>query len=415
MKIRNIFLLFFFIITPSIDYGQSLDFFLQQGLANSPLLKDYQNQANAASYDSLLIKSSQLPQVDLNSQIMIAPVYKHFGYDVNITNEGIYSGVVAVTQPFLNQKILSNKYESISIQKRSLANTSKISSNDLKRVITNQYLTSYADLNDLKFNDEFLKLILDEQEIIKQLVSHGIYKQTDYLSLLIEGQSVEIIIKQINGQYKKDVSLLNQICGLDDTSGNNLSLPTFEKLELPNLQQSPLFMQYKIDSLKISNEKNAIENKYRPNLKWFADAGVNSGANLGISGIYQHFGYSAGISLSVPIYDGNQRKLEFEKLSISEDSRTHYKLFFKNQYTSQVQQLNNELSLSKDITLKLKSQLATAEELLALSKTQLNNGNIAITEFINALKNYNSINRDLNQSQVKMLMILNELNYLMQQ
>jgi outer membrane protein TolC len=206
--------------------------------------------------------------------------------------------------------------------------------------------------------------------------------------------------------------LLYQVCGLNDSVVHNLSVPVIEKVELSNPMMSPLFMQYKIDSFKISNEKIAVGNNYRPKLNWFADAGFNSGT---LPGVYQHFGFSAGINLSVPIYDGHQRKFQIEKLSISEDSRSHYETFFKNQYSSQVQQLNNELAVSKDVTLKLKKQLATAEELLTLSKNQLNVGNIGIAEFINALKSYKSINHELNQSQVKTLLILNELNYLMMQ
>jgi len=403
------FVLFFYSPT---NNAQTLDYFLNQGLANSPLLKDYQNQIYASALDSLLVKSAQLPQIGLNSQFLVAPVYSHFGYDEAITNGGNYSGVVAVTQPFFNQKNLSNKFKSISIQKQSLQNSSKISTSELKRVITNLYLTAFADLSDLKFNKTFLKIMQGEVEIIQQLVTNGVYKQTDYLSLRIEQQSLEIRILQIKGQYEKDMQLLNQICGLSDSTGQNISIPLVAKADLPNPILSPLFIQYKIDSLRISNEKIAIENRYRPKLSWYADAGFSSSIFLNI---YQHFGYSAGINLSFPIYDGNQRKLEIEKLSISEDSRTHYEWYFKNQYASQVLQLNNELSISKNITAKLNKQLATSEELLFLSKNQLNYGNIAITEFINVLKNYNTINHELNQWQVKSLMIINELNYLMQQ
>ncbi len=200
-RILKIFSLLFFVLLTSINEAQDLDFYLKQGLINSPLLKDYQNQFNASALDSLLVKAAQLPQVGLNGQIMVAPYSNNYGYDVNITNGGNYSGLVGVSQQFFNQKILANKYEGISIQKNSLVNSSKISTNDLKRAITNQYLTAFADLNDLKFNNDFLKILQSEQEIIRQLVVSGIYKQTDYLSLRIEGQSLEILSQQLSGQY----------------------------------------------------------------------------------------------------------------------------------------------------------------------------------------------------------------------
>lgn len=345
--------------------AQTLDFFLNQGLDNSPLLKDYQNQIYASAIDSLLVKSTQLPQVGLNSQFLVAPVYNHFGYDEAITNSGNYSGIVAITQPFFNQKILNNKFESISIQKQSLKNSSKISTSELKRVITNLYLTAFTDLSDLNFNKMFLKIMQGEVETIQQLVTSGVYKQTDYLSLRIEQQSLEILIQQLNNQFEKDMRLLNQVCGLSDSIGQDISIPLVVKVDMPNPILSPLFIQYKIDSLKISNEKIAIENRYRPKLSWYADAGFSSSIFLSI---YQHFGYSAGINLSFPIYDGNQRKLEIEKLSISEDSRKHYQSFFKNQYTSQVQQLNEELLITKDITSKLNKQLAIFRRIIDFIK-----------------------------------------------
>jgi outer membrane protein TolC len=412
MKRQKIIIAFLLILNISYVNAQTLDYFIKQGLANSPLLKDYQNQINSSVLDSMLVKSSKLPQVNLNGQLMVAPEYKNFGYDDAITNGGNYSGLVSISQPVFNKKIQGNKYERISIQKLMIANTSKISTNDLIRAITNQYLTTYLDFSDLQFNDGFFKLIQSELDIIQKLVLQGIYKQTDYLSLLIESQSLEILIRQLNGQYKKDIRLLNQLCGLKDTVIYNLTIPKIDKKELSNQMISPLFMQYTIDSFQIKNEIKSVENRYRPKIIWYADAGFNSSK---FSGIYQHFGYSAGINLSIPIYDGNQRKYETEKLSISEDSRYHYEVFYKNQYTIQVKQLISELTVSNEVTDKLKKKLTTAEELLSLSKKELYYGNISITEFLNSLKNYNATNHDLSQSQIKTLIIVNELNYLMQQ
>lgn len=412
IKFQKIFLVFLLILNISSIDAQTLDYFIKQGLTNSPLLRDYQNQISSTALDSIIVKSSQLPQIGLNGQLMVAPEYSHFGYDDAITNGGNYSGLVSLSQPVFNRKILGNKYESISIQKRSLTNTSKITTNDLIRMITNQYLTAYTDYIDLQFNDDFNKLIQSELIVIQKLVLQGIYRQTDYLSLLIESQSLEILIEQLNGQFEKDYSQLKQICGLTETINGSLEMPKIARAEMSELSLSPFFMKYIIDSLQITNEKKAVENRYRPKINWYADAGFNSSKFLGI---YQHFGYSAGINLSLPIYDGNQRKYETEKLSMSEDSRNHYEAFYKNQFTNQVKQLNDELIVSIDISEKLKKKLTTTEELLSLSKKQLNNGNISITEFINSLKDYNATNHELSQSQVKTLMIVNELNYLMQE
>ena len=64
----------------------SLDYYLGQGLKNSPLLKDYANQVQSGRIDSLLVLGGYKPQVGITSQVLIAPVGNHFGYDEAITN-----------------------------------------------------------------------------------------------------------------------------------------------------------------------------------------------------------------------------------------------------------------------------------------------------------------------------------------
>ncbi len=134
-----------------------------------------------------------------------------------ITDLGNYTAVVSVSQNILNKKELDNKYNSVSIQKQLINNSSLISANELNKLITEQYLTTFSGFSDLRFNKSFLELLKKENEIVKQFVASGVYKQTDYLALLVETQSQEILIKQLESQYRKDLSSLNELCGLNDS------------------------------------------------------------------------------------------------------------------------------------------------------------------------------------------------------
>ena len=53
---------------------------------------------------------------------------------------------------------------------------------------------------------------------------------------------------------------------------------------------------------------------------------------------YKNFGTSVGLDLTVPIYDGKQKKMQYRKLDISERSRSNYQNFYTSQY---YQQMNN--------------------------------------------------------------------------
>lgn len=393
--------------------AQTLDFYLEKSLTNSPLLKDYQNQINGAVVDSLMVIAAQRPQINSNTNMLYAPTFKgsNHGYDDAITNVGNYSTTVGIQQYILNRKSLSSKYENIRLQIQSAGNTQKLTSNDIKRVVTNQYLTVFADFSDLTFNQEFLKLMHDEKGMMKSMVEHGVYKQTDYLSLLIESQGQEILVNQLTAQLTKDIHLINQLCGINDTGRPQFQLPDISSKEKSDISQSPLFIQYKLDSLKIINLKSTVDIRYQPKLSWTADAGFLSSA---LSNLYQHYGVSAGFNLSIPIYDGHQRKLDYQKLTISENTRANYQSFFNIQYNQQIAQYHNDIATNKIVIAQLNSQLKSSEELILMAKVQLNNGNMPIIEFINASKNYITINRSLTQAKLKELQLINELNYLMQ-
>ena len=131
---------------------QSLDYYIDKAVQNSPLLKDYQNRLSASAVDSLLLRASQKYKIDATSQLTYAPVINGWGYDEAITNGANIVGLVSVKNEVLNKKVLNTKFKGLAIQNKSVGNAIRISVNDVKRSITNQYLTAYGDLNEIAFN-----------------------------------------------------------------------------------------------------------------------------------------------------------------------------------------------------------------------------------------------------------------------
>jgi outer membrane protein TolC len=127
--------------------------------------------------------------------------------------------------------------------------------------------------------------------------------------------------------------------------------------------------------------------------------------------IYKNVGFSVGLNVSVPIYDGQQRKLNYEKLKISENSRTNYAGFFKQQFSQQLQQLYRELKTTEEIIPQVIQQLNLEESVIKQQKSLINIGNFSITDYVTTLKNYITIKRSINQYQLKILQIITEINY----
>lgn len=409
--LRRVFLLVFLSGLSLLAYNQTrnLEYYLSEGIRNSPLLNDYKNQISSAIQDSLLIHAASNPLIEAKSQLLYSPYYHNFGYDEAVTDGGNYTAVLAVSQNIFNRKEINNKYKLVDLQKQLLANSTKVSSSELNKIITDQYLSAFLVYNDLIFNRSFLELVNKENAIVKQFVQNGVYKQTDYLALLVETQSQEIIVKKLENQYRKELSTLNQLCGLNDSSWYELEKPELIINGAPDITKSPSWLKYKIDSIRIETEKTAIDIKYKPKVNWFADAGFLTSYPWNF---YRHFGYSAGVSLNMPVYDGKQKGLEKQKLQFEQNSRKSYETNYRNQYLTQINQLNNELETLNELSIRTEAQLTTSGQLVYALKSQLESGIIQMTEYINAVKNYKTISSNINMINVQKLQIINELNFL---
>jgi outer membrane protein TolC len=412
--LKRAFLAFFISGLTLVAYNQShnLEYYLNQGTQNSPLLNDYRNQISSAVSDSLLIGAAKKPLVEAKSQLLYSPYYHNFGYDEVITDGGNYTAVVGVTQNIFNKKVLSNKYNTVNLQKQLINNSSIISANELSKLITEQYLTTYSGYKDCIFNRTFLELFKKENEIVKQFVKSGVYKQTDYLALIVETQSQEILVKQLENQYKKDLRSLNELCGINDSGWYDLVEPELKINGDPDISKSPAYLHYIIDSIRIENAKTTIDLRYKPKVNWFADAGFLSSNPWNF---YRHFGYSGGISLNIPIFDGKQKGIEKQKLEFDQNTRLTYENTYRKQYFQKIQQLTVEFKALIELSAQIGEQLNTSGQLVKALKDQLEAGNIQMTEYINAVKNYKTINRNINLINVQKLQVINEMNFLLTQ
>jgi outer membrane protein TolC len=299
---------------------------------------------------------------------------------------------------------------SINAQRKSLNVGKKLSLAELKRTITSLYLTSYSVYNDLMFNRSFLDLMTEQNNLVERLVKAGIYSQSDFLALRVETDGQKVLVRQLANQYRSSLRMLNEACGVTDTLDIILQKPEIKPADILNDSRYLLLEPYLIDSIKIINEKNALFLRYKPTVTWFADAGILTSNPWNF---YRHFGASAGISLSVPIYDGQQRKLEGQKLEIRENTRSFYRTGSKKQYDQQYLRLQGELEDMKSVRDRLAKQLSTSDQLVKSLRSELETGYVRMTDYLNAVKNYRSIRHNLNLTDIAVMSIVNDLNFIL--
>jgi outer membrane protein TolC len=410
MKKKNaIIILFCFLSTNCFSQqARGLDYYLNYALENSPLLKDFDKRLIANSIDSQKLKATFKPQVSALASNTWAPLVNGYGYDVVLSNGGAFNELVNVNQSFAGSKNLAAQYNSIHLTGDALMNEKKISRQDLERTITSQYITTYGDLQQLNFNIETNKILRNQETILKKLAENNIYRQTDYLTFFVTLQQQELQVKQLRIQFQASYATLNYLCGIFDTGTVQLTEPVISLQPAPGISTSVFFQRYVTDSLLRQNDIAILNYSYRPKFMAFANAGYSS--SLAYQA-YKNFGASIGFGITVPIYDGNQRKLQTQKISLLMNTNSDYRDFFAKQYNQQIAMLQQQLTSTQSLIKEINQQITYSQGLIDVNAKLLQTGDAKISDYVIAINNFLTAKNLLTQNNISRLQIINQLNY----
>jgi outer membrane protein TolC len=409
--------IFFFIHVALISFAQlvlpvqgknNLDYFMQNALANSPLLKEYESQLSSLTLDSKIFLASQKPQVNGISNNSYAPVIGGWGYDNAITNGQQLSALVSANKSLLNKKSIASQLESLQIQGQSAMNSSKISEQDIKKAVADQYITVFGEQLQLDFNNRVNNMLLKEDSILKKLTQDNVYKQSDYLAFAVTRQQQLLSTSQLQIQYNYDYAALNYLAGIVDTTITTLPDPQLLSATVGDFTSSLFYKQFELDSLKLANDRALVDVNYRAKINLFADAGYNSSL---VYKPYKNLGTSIGVNISIPIYDGKQRKMQYSKIDIQERNRLFKKDFFAKQRRQQILQLVQQLNSTEQLIDQINKQIKYTETLITVNEKLLGTGDIRLTDFILSLNNYFTAKNLVTQNYITRLRIINQLNY----
>jgi outer membrane protein TolC len=387
---------------------RTLDYYINAGLQNSPVFKDFNNQKLSNLIDSIRILAGYKPQVIGVSTNSYAPSYNGWGYDYAITNGVNFAQQVVATQRLVSKENINNQQEAIRLLNESINISGKITEQDLKKSIIAQYITALGIGQQYQFNKEVIALLKKEELILKRMTESGTYRQTDYLSFLVTIQQQELLISQYHLQFQNEVAALNYLCGLKDTAAVVLVKPELQIAVLPEAESSVFYQQFIVDSLKLKNSAAQIEFNYKPKVNLYADGGYLSSF---AEQPYKNFGLSAGVSITVPIYDGKQKKMQVDKIAISEQTRQGYRDFFKKQYEQNIAQLFQQLHATQKLIDEAGNQIKYTETLIEANRKLLEAGDVRMPDYILSIGSYLTAKNIITQNNINKLQIINQINY----
>ncbi|HQI42049.1 MAG: hypothetical protein B6D44_15570 [Ignavibacteriales bacterium UTCHB2] len=416
---KKAFLILVILIKTSIAQ-YDLSYYLYRGIENAPTLKEIRNSESLNKLQSELnyAQNSAL-QVYLSANYFFAPFFnnngkilstnpdpKAIGYDVGVTNGGLYSAQINVEKNIFNGGLSTALERQIEIQQQQLSFNSILEQKNIKKQITVQYLTAYQSLLFYQLSKDILDNISAQLKITGALVEKGFLKAQDYLLLKIEVQNQQISLSENLQKYKNDLFQLNSFCGIKDTQ-----LVFIDSVQIQMNKSKPRFdflEKYRIDSMITSNQQELFESKYQPQVKLFFNTGLNA---TEINEIQRKFGLSAGIDFQMPIFDGGQRDLTRQQVLVSINSIDNYKKFESNNIENELQTTISNIKLLQHNLDNIKNQLNDYNELINISVKQVNSGNLSMIEYLTVIKNYFELKKNKIEKEITLQMEANNYNY----
>lgn len=409
MKVRLFIILLFFSLfsKPLFSQKKDLHFYLTQSKANSPLLKDFQNQTRSLSVDQQLLKASLGLQITANSDLLYAPVISGYGLDEVLTNGQQVIALISARKEVIGKGQLAARLKSISLNQEGMLNQIKLSEETLEKSIIDQYILSYTDQEQLKLSREIIELLLTEDELLKKLTQSSVFKQTDYLAFKVNLQQQLLTKQQLEIQYENNLATLNYLSGIVDSSKEEIAKPEITAKTPTLFKESYYFEGFKIDSLKNINNRDLINLSYKPKLSVFADAGYQSSLRIQP---YKNMGWSVGLNLSIPIHDGNQRKMLIAQNNLKEKSRQAYLESSSRQYHQLMIQLKQLIGQYNALISDSEKQMEFSKTLVKANALQLRTGEVRMTDYILSINNYLDLRSSAILNQSNRLILINQLN-----
>jgi hypothetical protein len=251
-------------------------------------------------------------------------------------------------------------------------------------------------------------LLKKEDSLLKKLTQDNAFKQNEYLGFIVILQQQLLTTAQLETQYKFDYATLNYLAGIVDTTAARLEDPQLNSRTFGDFTKSIFYQQFVLDSLKLANDRMLVDINYRPKINAYGDVGYNSSL---LYLPYRNFGASIGLNVTIPIYDGKQRKLQYAKIDLQDRTRMYKRNFFFQQRNQQILQLMQQLNATDRLIDQIDKQIKYTETLIKVNEKLLAAGDIRLTDFILTLSNYFNARNLVTQNHITHLKIVNQLNY----
>lgn len=212
---------------------------------NNPDLQENQNLQKIAQFQNQLINvQNKSVQVDVTSEVMVAPYFNNnghfidvttqpssdaYGYAEPVTNGALYSAQLNITKDIFNRATVQNLLFQNKLKNKGLQLSSEEIKHQMHRNITNANIQVYHLQVKEEINRDIISDLENRLKVVEIFVKKGILMQIDYLLLQLEIENKKLQFEQIKNVLYSKLLQLNNATGIRSS-------------EIPKLQAPEIFI-----------------------------------------------------------------------------------------------------------------------------------------------------------------------------
>jgi outer membrane protein TolC len=412
------FFLVVFLAPANAQY--TVQYFIERASANSPLIHLLHNELRSNKLQAQRNDAENTaPHVSLTAEYLFAPYFINnrlftssnpslnaIGYDVGITNGGLYSAQLNLEKSIFNFAAINALEKTAQADNNVIEQGLKGEQHAIARQVTDLFLTALQAQQLMNVSDDILVRLNDQLKISAELVRNGLLKQTDYLLLQIEVQNQALQKGQLQSEFKGDLNSLFSYCGMTNTTLVQL-VPVAEEME-QETDSTQFIRSFEYDSMKIVAEQEVFESRHAPQIEIFLNTGLNA---VEWENIERKYGFSTGFNLSLPLYDGGQKNLARQQHEILLENIASKKSYFLLQWSNQLKSLKEQIHMQKENIILMEKQMTELKDILDISARNMQHGNLLMVEYLALHKNYSDVRKNEIVSRINYLQLINNYNY----
>ena len=410
---KFIYLLFLIVFTKSIGQ-EELSLVKCYSLAeiNHPIAKQNELIPQQNELNTDIIKTKKYPKIDLDAQATYQSDVIHFpvanpGIIFEIPNKDQYRATATVNQLIYGGGSVDAAIEDEMAKSKTQEQIVSVELYQLKPTINQLYFS-------ILLLQEKKKLLLAKQKQLNEKLNE-VKAGIKYGTILPSSDSVleaELLklkqqLTEIESSKLNLFQTLEKYIGIPVTKSTTLVYPQISN-NLSGSLNRPELNLYKLQKEQIDNTASVLSKNRYPKIYGFAQGGYgNPGLNM-LDNSFQAF-YYVGLKVNWNVFDWNKTKKQTRALEINKQFIDTEKEKFELNTSIQLEQQIIEINKFNDFTLSDQSIIDLHKKILKTADSQLKNGVITSSDYIEKLTDLYEAENNLKTHQIQLL--LSQANY----